>query len=462
MDPNALRRAIQAAIISPDDLNFTGNQLAQLLQGSQDGPMPQPRDDIAPMQMNTMRVENGPDAGKVTDLNFNKTPMSSLTSRMGQSNQVPIKMAGYGNDGIMSDLGSTMGPAPQLDMTRPQVDTPRGRGTYGKDGAVYVQGPDGLTKIVMGYDRNASMAMGKYDQERRKGEADIAQSQAATQHSQEATRASQVNNPDYLGDGGRQATAQGVTGDAFLQTLDPQTANEVKALANGDVPFNPRSQRQMNLLGLVTQYDPTFSASDYNARNATKTDFSTKGKSGQVVQAINQALHHADVLSGSIDALDNSNIAPGIVNPVKNWLEQKIGGDSRQGNFMTAANALSEELKKIYAGGGGSLTELQNWQKSFDPNAGQEQQRSYLKTGMQLLQGAIDSRKQAYERGMGPKGDFSKLIDPSAQAALDRLSGAAPSNTSGARSFANEAEAAAARLAPGTKIIVNGIPGTWH
>lgn len=94
--------------------------------------------------------------------------------------QVPIKMAGYSNDGIMSDLGNTMGPAPQLDMSRPQVDTPKGRGYYGKDGAVYVLGPDGYTKIVMGYDQRASMAQNKADLERRKGEADITHTQAAT------------------------------------------------------------------------------------------------------------------------------------------------------------------------------------------------------------------------------------------------------------------------------------------
>jgi hypothetical protein len=76
MDVNELRRLLEAGQITPDQLSqmsmsgsFDGGQnaLAQMV-------MPQPRFDVAPMQMNTMRAENGPDAGKVTNLNFTGAP----------------------------------------------------------------------------------------------------------------------------------------------------------------------------------------------------------------------------------------------------------------------------------------------------------------------------------------------------------------------------------------------------
>lgn len=45
---------------------------------------------------------------------------------------------------------------------------------------------------------------------------------------------------------------------------------------------------------------------------------------------------------------------------------------------------------------------------------------------------------------------------------IQKVTGAAKAAPDGAKSFATEAEAEAAGLAPGTKVIINGVPGTWH
>ena len=261
------------------------------------------------------------------------------------------------------------------------------------------------------------------DLARQKTMAEIASANLNQQHTQESIRASKLNNPDYhIGD------TAGLTGEAALSGVDPGTASIVKAYAEGRMAFPGgaamRSPRMMQLLTLVGQYDPSFDATDYNLRNKTAADFASGGKSGQKVQAINQALHHAGALSDSIDSLNNTNILPGIVNPIVNYAEQKLGGDTRQGTFKMNADALAAELRKVYSGaGGGSLSELKDWQSSFDLNAGQNQQRAYLQKGMQLLNGAIDSHRDNYTRGMGPKADFGKLISPTAQADLDRVMG---------------------------------------
>lgn len=70
-DINFLRRLLEqgmapeeAQAITPDPQNM----LAQLLAQSEQ--MPQPNFDAAPMQQNTMRIENGPEAGKVVPLQF--------------------------------------------------------------------------------------------------------------------------------------------------------------------------------------------------------------------------------------------------------------------------------------------------------------------------------------------------------------------------------------------------------
>jgi hypothetical protein len=420
-DPNDLRRLLDMGM-SPDEIaSITpdgANALVQLLQGQQ---MPQPNYNVAPMAPNTMRAEGGPDAGKVTSLDFAAKNLYDQSKQAFDQAKQPrqMRVVGSGN-GTVVDLSPEPVQSVELDRTRPQIDIPGvGKAYYSKDGrGAYVLGPDGqpATKVMLGYDMQGSMALNKYMQDQAKTAAEIA-------HTQEQTRASQVNNPDLLS-GGATGLDSNLTGDAFLKQLTPEIANEVKAIGDGKTPFNPRSQRQMNLSGLVLQYNPNWSATDFQQKQATVKDFSPGGKSGQVVQAINQALHHAATTADAIDSLDNSNILPGIVNAPINFVEQKFLGDTRQGNFSTAAMALSEELKKIYAGGGGgSLAELQSWQKSFDPNAGKAQQKSYLAQGMRLLQGAMESRQESYQRGMGAPADFGNLFSPQAMDALKKLKG---------------------------------------
>lgn len=176
MAVNMLRRLLEQGILNEQDL--APNELAQLMGE----PMPQPRMDIAPMPSNAMRFETGPDEGRVVPLDFG-----------GQQQQPQrIKVAGYGN-GIMSDLGQTDAAPVALDYSRPAIQTPKGKGYYGKDGAVYVKDANGqTTKILQGYDRDASYLAAKRDFERRKAEQEIVQSQASTEHMQEATEASRV------------------------------------------------------------------------------------------------------------------------------------------------------------------------------------------------------------------------------------------------------------------------------
>jgi hypothetical protein len=66
MDMNELRRLLASGELAPEDMQAAGvpNELAKMLLPMATAP------NVPPMAMNTMRVESGPDAGKVTDLNF--------------------------------------------------------------------------------------------------------------------------------------------------------------------------------------------------------------------------------------------------------------------------------------------------------------------------------------------------------------------------------------------------------
>jgi hypothetical protein len=224
---------------------------------------------------------------------------------------------------------------------------------------------------------------------------------------------------------------QGKTGNAALKEMPVAVANRVKAILDGRESFpstarnNPRSAQ---LLDLAAQVDPDFDAVNFNKRNQTAAAFA-KGKQGDALRAANQAIAHAGSLYDSIEKLDNFSGAATPLNYLVNPTE-KFFGDERQGVFHQKAVAVASELRKVFAGsGGGSLSELKEWQESFPVNASQHAQKAYLMSGMELLQGAVDSLQTQYENGMGKASGMKSLISPKSQAILDKINGKAPSST---------------------------------
>jgi hypothetical protein len=426
MSPNMLRRILSGEI-GPQDFDTQEDPYAESM-------MPQPRFDVAPLAMNSMRVENGPEAGKVTPLDFARPG-----SMGGVSAPQRIKLYGAGN-GSTVDLGQEdLTDRPQLDLTRPPIDIPGvGKAFYSKDGrgAYVMQNGQPAARVLLGYDDAASQARTRGNVEQQSKLADI-------DATRERIRASQVQNPEF------QTGGQGLTGESLLSSLDPGTAGLVKAYADGKMSFPGgaamRSPRMMQLLSLVSAYDPTFDATDFNARNKTLSGF-TAGKQGDAVRAVNQAIAHAGSLSDSIDKLDNFNGIATPLNAPVNAVESFFG-DPRQGQFKMNAQALSSELRKVFAGaGGGSLSELQQWESGLPMNASKEQQKEYLTKGLELLQGAIGALDSQFKRGMGSRGDVMQIIDPKARATLDKLVGGAPAQQPGAAVNTSSIPAAAIAL----------------
>lgn len=125
-DINALRGMIDAGLISQDDLSkmtITGGLVSsrpQQFQGSRNGEEMQGQQQA-------------------------KQPARKL------------RVIGYGN-GQVTDLGDEDWKAPPLDYTRGGIEIAGvGKGHYSADGrAAYVQTPQGMTKVILGYDADAS------------------------------------------------------------------------------------------------------------------------------------------------------------------------------------------------------------------------------------------------------------------------------------------------------------------
>jgi hypothetical protein len=437
---NALRAAAQVSDFAepPQQMPRTALEDTRRFKSANYNPE---TDAASPLPINSMRDSQ---TGEIRSLNFTGQPAgggfdwASVNPAWGQQSQQPrtLKVFGVGNDGINSQLGAedVTGPI-QLDRSRPGIDIPGvGKAIYGKDGNAYVLDANGqpTAKAILGYDRQASMARNQFEQNRRKTEGDIA-------HTQEQIRASQVTNPD-LG-----AVNPMGSGAAALEGVDPGTAALVKAYAEGKMAFPTgaamRSPRMMQLLNLVAQYDPSFDAADYQARNKTLSGF-TAGKQGDAIRAVNQAVAHAGSLQESIDKLDNFNGIGTPLNAPVNTIEQMFG-DTRQGAFKQNAVALASELRKVFAGsGGGSLSELQSWESGLPLNASKEQQTAYLRKGIELLNGAVGALNDQYQRGMGPRANVMDIISPKAKETLAKLSGEALASpqSGGARRVQNAAD----------------------
>jgi hypothetical protein len=101
-DINELRRLWEMGQISTAEL-----ERAQSQNALRDAVMPQPRYDLAPMEQNTMRIENGPEAGKVIPMNFAQA--SPPTPKLGEAIEYMGRKGRYSADGrnIVFGDGST-------------------------------------------------------------------------------------------------------------------------------------------------------------------------------------------------------------------------------------------------------------------------------------------------------------------------------------------------------------------
>lgn len=198
------------------------------------------------------------------------------------------------------------------------------------------------------------------------------------------------------------AGTAGPTGDDFLKGLAPGIATQVKALAEGRQPFPTGMSyaKLQPLIQLVTQYDPSFDAANYNARNKARTDLTNpSGQGGKIVNSLNTAIQHAGKLSDLIEALGNGDTP--AVNAVSNWFS-KQSGSSKVTNFEAVQPQLMKEIERLWRGAGGSSGDIDELKKTMGPNMGIQQQRDALAQFVGLMQGKLETTEQQRDNILGP------------------------------------------------------------
>lgn len=221
--------------------------------------------------------------------------------------------------------------------------------------------------------------------------------------------------------------------EAALSTINPSLASTVRALDEGrlQIPssFALRSPYWQGVLGILSRYDPTFDAVNYNARAQTRRDF-TSGKAAQQVNALNTAIGHLAQLSTAADALGNTSLTP--YNTLKNWLSQK-SGDPKLTNFQAVVKPVADELTRVWRGTGGSEADIQNRLDALSASNSPEQLHGAIRQLGELMQSKIGALQNQYQQGMGVTN--VNMLTPEAQATLGKLEGKS-SGTPSAGQFA--------------------------
>jgi hypothetical protein len=253
----------------------------------------------------------------------------------------------------------------------------------------------------------------------------------------------------------------GLTGDALLKTLDPGTASEVKAMADGRMQLpngmflrTPQGQR---LAALAAQYDPSFDAANYAGRQAAWKDFNS-GPDGKNLTSIATAVNHAARLYSDIDHLRNFSGIGTALNPIANSIAGATDPayQAAVARFDADRGALSSELVKALRGSGGAEADVQYWLKKFNADNSPESLRASVQEVGGLLQSRLDPLADRYRQAMGRTEDPFQVMFPEQAQALARLQGNEPAPTPGGPSTA--APAAAPRAAPAGPRVPAGAP----
>ena len=245
-------------------------------------------------------------------------------------------------------------------------------------------------------------------------------SQQAIKAFKEATRLSPQAGDNGLGPS-IGSPEKGLTGEAFLATVPVAQRGQIKALAEGRqaFPTGISYAKLQSLIQAVNAYDPTFDATNYQARYKTRADLSsTNGTGGKTINALNTAIQHAGKLSDLIEALGNGDT------PAANWIANlwsKATGKTGVTNYEAVMPQMMKEIERLWRGSGGSTEDINALKASMGPNMGIHQQREALASFVDLMRGKLDSTVSQRDAILGPYGPQIPVLYDQAGPNLEKI-----------------------------------------
>lgn len=213
---------------------------------------------------------------------------------------------------------------------------------------------------------------------------------------------------------------QDKTGDAFLATLPPSTAKEVKAIAEGRQNISAmgyRGAQRQQMLERVNQYDPNFDQTQWAARSSTQRDFAS-GQAAKNITAINTAIGHLGTFDELATALKNNDVK--LANKLVNRVAEETG-QPQVSNLELAQVAISDELMRTFRQVGASDAEADRWEKAFTSSKSPEQFKGAVQTAVKLLSSRAEALQDQWTNTMGDVVPKKEVIHPTSKAVLDKM-----------------------------------------
>jgi hypothetical protein len=210
---------------------------------------------------------------------------------------------------------------------------------------------------------------------------------------------------------------------AQVRQESPNLANTIKGIA--DYEINPGSlsikgNRREQVLGMVKQYDPTWDASLFPAKQRAVTEFFAGGPMSPAgtLTAGNTAILHLGEMDEMVDKLHGQ---PGIISqgldraalagiPFVSYAANNLRNKALEGTpegtalqaFATARQRFTEEVTKFYSGSQGSEAERDRAIQLLDAAKSPAELHEAIKTDIKLMRDKVLQMQGRLMAAMGP------------------------------------------------------------
>lgn len=211
---------------------------------------------------------------------------------------------------------------------------------------------------------------------------------------------------------------QDLHGADYLATLAPGMQSVVKSIAEGRTSLNDASMRYGNRDAMkerVLQYRQDWHGNIYKNRQEFEAP---NGKTQLNITAMNTVIAHMGTLDRLFDAMKNNDLRG--QNAIVNEIKKQLGKDTVT-NPELAAQAVGEELMRVFRQVGASEREAKAWEGKFNADKGSlTQQKGALRTAAELVGGRLDALNDMWKRTVDANSDYP-ILSPQSKAAFSKL-----------------------------------------
>jgi hypothetical protein len=192
----------------------------------------------------------------------------------------------------------------------------------------------------------------------------------------------------------------GLTGEAFLETLPAQDKARVKAILRYDMPFPStmairRDPNMARFAEAVFKADPSYTDMGYSNKKTSAKAFLPGQKLGNLILSNASARGHMDVLQEVYDAMQNGDIKK--LNAFANQFRVQTGS-APEATFDAIKGVIGSEIMKSIVPGGGGVVEREEVRETLSRGYAPQQFMSVLNGYRALMQEQYDNMHQDYKR----------------------------------------------------------------